>query len=395
MRLKYLVLVVIIVLVAIQPAPKRGQAQDPYEQLVRRALSELGTNCANLGRNSACLGFPDVVPTFVGEPPEEPFEEPGDRADLLELESLLTPAIDLLEEIWGVSVINMQGNIPLALGQSPVYVMLGDAEIIDEVAPGEAFIPPEPVDVTTTAQTDVLKTHEAGAEVLGTVPAGTVLQADGITPDGQYLRVLFEDETAEDDQFYIGWIARAAVGPDAPVSGLPLVTEDSKGPFQVLTLTTGIGLPPSPAVPPDVLIVQSPEDMAVEIVVNCVPMKVEGVVFLRTPAEGELQIATVIGEVTVFPDTLNEIVVVAGTSVIIEYNCEEPEESTCSFWRVLGQDEWDAFSSVEIITNVWAYDYEFTLPRIVIASGVGGVTITVETLEEIITPVAPGPICEQ
>jgi len=39
MRLKYLVLVVIIVLVAIQPAPKRGQAQDPYEQLVATGAS--------------------------------------------------------------------------------------------------------------------------------------------------------------------------------------------------------------------------------------------------------------------------------------------------------------------------------------------------------------------
>ncbi|HVO71426.1 MAG TPA: hypothetical protein VMT24_15355, partial [Aggregatilineaceae bacterium] len=225
MRLKLIVSILIVVVVAaLVPAPSVGLAQDAYEQLVRRALSDVGTSCANLARNSACYGFPDAQATFGDTTSPGAFGQQGDRVALTNVASLKTSAFNLGTSTWGVVVMNVQANVPSALEHSAVFTLLGDAEVEDAVPASDAFDPVDPVAVTTSDEADIRKAPASDAHILGTEPGGTVLQADGISPDGQWLRVMYEEKAA--------WVSLGALTPGAAIQGLPVITARSRSHMQ-------------------------------------------------------------------------------------------------------------------------------------------------------------------
>ncbi len=170
MRLKHLVLIAVLV-VALIPAMPVARAQDNYEQLVRRALSELGTNCANLDANSACYGFAKVQATFSET---TAFDAPGSRAALTGLTALQTSALNLGDSTWGVAVMNVQANVPTGLtNRSAVFTLLGDVVVENAVPADSALIPVPPVAITTVAQEKLQGGPGKDAAVLGTVASGT------------------------------------------------------------------------------------------------------------------------------------------------------------------------------------------------------------------------------
>ncbi len=366
---------IIVVLVAALPVPQSSRAQVGYEQLVRRALSELDTNCANLEANSVCYGFAEVSATFSAAVPDADLTEPGDRAALTGLLSLRTSPINLSAGTWGVAVMNVQANVPAGLtGESAVFLLLGDVQVTNEVDPAQAVVPSTVVPVTLTALTNALRTPGSGAQVLGSLATGTLLQADGISPDGLWLRVMFDRQVA--------WIPRANVNSDAPVGGLPVITRDSLTPMQAFIFRTGGGTPPSLVVPPDVLVVQSPRGVPVDIIANEVPIRVDGVIFLRTLPDGRFQLLASDGESWAYPEAPNQVRVQAGTAVILG-------DGTWTGWRTLEQPEWDAFGSVELITNVVVY--QLVLPNVIRPSGIGVPPVIVEIPGGTIIPIPPRP----
>lgn len=377
MRLRYFVLITVLVLAALMPRPQVGQAQDGdvYEQLVRRALSELGTSCANLGANSACYGYALVQATFSDGTAAGAFGTPGDRAELTALQSVTTSGLNLADSQWGVAVMNVQANVPSALDQSAVYTLLGDVSMTNEVAPSAALVPADPVAVNTVSQADILNGPGADAYRRGTVGAGTALQADGVSPDGLWVRVMYESRAA--------WVSRAALDAAPGLDGLPVITKDSMTPMQAFTFATGGDAPPSLAVPPSVVIVQSPKDTPVEIVANGAHIRVGSVIFLRTLPDGRMQIIVGDGAATIFPGQSNELRLVAGTSVIL------PNAETWTDWRILSQNEWETFGSVEFIPgNVLTYTIQ--LPDVITPSGIAPQEIIVVVPgEPQIIPVPP------
>jgi Tol biopolymer transport system component len=362
MRLRFIVSVLIVVVVAaLVPAPNVGLAQDAYEQLVRRALSDLGTNCANLARNSACYGFPEAQATFKDTTSPGVFSQPGDRVALTNVASLTTSAFNLGTSSWGVVVMNVQANVPSALDHSAVFTLLGDVEFEDAVLASDAFVPVDPVAVTTSGQAELRGAPASDAYIVGTVAGGTVLQADGISPDSEWLRVMYEEKAA--------WVSLGALTSGTATAGLPVITAHSRSPMQAFNFHTGGNQPPSLAVPPNVVIVQAPENTPVDIFANGAHIRVEGVIFLRTLPDGRTQILTDDGTATLFPDAPNRVVVVAGTSVIFG-------GGTWSDWRILSQAEWDVYVNVKWIPgNVLII--EITIPTVISASGTGGVVITI------------------
>src|SRR5690242_6792574 len=80
--------------------------------VVNEALAELGTNCANMGRNTACYGFNNVAADFNVSVPDNFFTTTNDRADLVTINSLQTGTLELGDDRWGVSLLNVQANIP-------------------------------------------------------------------------------------------------------------------------------------------------------------------------------------------------------------------------------------------------------------------------------------------
>jgi len=372
MRSKFLVSVLIlVVIVTLVPAPNVSVAQDGYEQLVRRALSDLGTNCANLARNSACYGFREAQATF-GElsVASTVFSQPGDRVELTDVASLKTSAFNLGTSTWGVVVMNVQANVPSALEHSAVFTLLGEVEVENAVPASDAFDPVDPVAVTTSGQADIRKAPASNAHILGTEPGGTVLQADGISPDGQWLRVMYEEKVA--------WVSLGALTSGAATQGLPVITARSRSHMQAFNFHTGGHEPPSMVVPPNVVIVQAPENTPVDIYANGAHIRLEGTIFLRTLPDGRTQILTDDGQATLFPEASNRVIVVAGTSVIFGGN-------TWTDWRILSQAEWDVFVSVKWLPgNILII--QITIPVVISASTVGQVVITIITRTRIWVP---------
>jgi Tol biopolymer transport system component/uncharacterized protein YraI len=372
-----LIVFIFWLLLALVVSPGIGSAQESYEQLVTRALSDLGTNCANLSANSVCVAFDNVQVSFAGAIPEGFSDAPGDRADLTSVTSVQTTPVDLANSTLGVAVMYVKAtNIPGALNQSAMFMLMGDVEITNAVAPEAALVPAAPVTVTTVAQTEVRGAPGADALLLGTVASGTQLQADGVAPGAEWVRVMYKNQVA--------WVSTQALDAGAGIGALPVITRDSRAPMQTFTFHTGSVTPPSLAVPPDVVLVQSPKDITIDIWANDVHIRVQGVIFLRTLTDGRLQLITADGEATAFPETPNQVSVVAGTSIIIG-------GGTWTEWRILSQGEWDAFGSFEYIPgNITTY--VITLPNIVIPSTIAPrppVVIVVPGGE--ITPVPPTP----
>jgi Tol biopolymer transport system component len=340
-------------LVALIPLPY-AQAQDAYQQLVTQALSDLGRNCANQDSNSLCVGFDQADTTFFGATPDGYNSLAGDKTTLTDVASVRTYPINLANSTYGIAVMNVKTtNIPGAVDADAVFIALGDVEITNAVSPGDALVLGAPVGVNAIAQAELRVGPGANAKVLGTVANGALLLADGVSPDGEWVRVEFQQNVA--------WVNRAALDPAVDLSALPVIAASSLTPMQSFTFRTGSAAPPSLSVPPDVLVVQSPKTTPIDIWANGNHLRVEGVIFLRTLSDGRIQLITADGEATAFPDAPNEVGVSAGTSIIIG-------GGTWTDWTVLpvGWDEYDAL--IEIPGNI--VTYTIILPDIIQPSAI-------------------------
>jgi len=381
MRLRYIVLVMVLLAATFVSAPERGQAQDgggTCEQVVQSAISDMGINCANLGANSVCYGYKTVKGTLVeGEvEPDDFFGEPGYQTELTLLKTVSSTELNTASSEWGIGVMNVQANIPNALpDETAVYLLIGDVEITNEVDPGEALLPHATVAITTTGQANVLNAPGAAAGILATVNAGTPFEADGLSPDGEWVRVAYENQAA--------WVELALLDTTVDLSALPLINNGSFTPMQAFQLRTGWNTPECTTEPPSVLAVQSPTDIPIDIRVNGIDLRIDGTVFLRVTPDNKLQIITGSGTVIVFSKHPNQITLDAGTTITIPLD----GSTTWTDWRIMSQQEWDGFGVFETIPgNVWV---TYVNPDVITASAVGTPIPIVVTEDGQITPVPP------
>lgn len=142
----------VLLLVAIMALPMSHiSAQDnenpKCQSFIRRAFSDLGTNCLKLDSNTACYGHEDVSAMLIeGEAePEDFFAEPGYRTALTPLARLTGSIFDLDAEVWGLYKTNVrvytddiENDDPETLEDNMrdiLYVPLGDVEIEDTDMP--------------------------------------------------------------------------------------------------------------------------------------------------------------------------------------------------------------------------------------------------------------------
>jgi hypothetical protein len=271
--------------------------------LVEQALSELGENCDLLNRNSACYGYNRVDATFHETETEDFFSEPADRSELANLQSIATAPLDVNQEFWGIAVMNVQANVPNTLpGQAVTFVLLGDVEVDNAVAPEDVAEPTEPVTVTTAIAANIRSGPTPNANVIGSVAEGTELPADGLDSSGTWLRVLFESGP--------GWISREVVETEAKVSGLPVITRENRSPMQSFFFTTGVGDPACNAAPPSLLVVQGPDNVKVDITANGADITIGSTIALMILPGNTLQLMVISGEAT-----LGELSIPAGFKI--------------------------------------------------------------------------------
>lgn len=370
--------VTLLVCVAIVEA----QASNTCPALVSRALSQVGTVCANLDRNNACYGNNNVTANF-NDPSILPdvFDEPGDIVGIDVLHSIETAPVDVSESTWGVGLMRIQANLPNTLpGQSVLLLATGGQQVENGVLPQEELtLPDAGITVTTNSgsATDLRPTYPAGnlVDPVASIPGGTSLTADAITPDAQWVRVVYQNRP--------GWIPTTSLPQDANLAGLAEVGPNDYTHMQSFYIMAEVGSLEC-AEAPSLVLVQGPEDIPVDIEVYDVKIRIESTIMLRSRGDGQrLELTTLFGLATIYPDTPNAIIVPPGFVTSIAYSPEfvslgtegDPDEKAVfGSWSAPRLITADELAGIGFLNNIPSnvLNYPFTLPQFVQASGVGG-----------------------
>ncbi|MFQ3645838.1 MAG: SH3 domain-containing protein [Anaerolinea sp.] len=272
-------------------------AQQSCPVLVRQALQSLGTNCAQLGRNVVCYGNDQVRARFTEEVAEDFFTKPADIASLSSIASVTATSLSLDENIWGVAVMNVQANVPETLpGQAVTFILLGDVEVENAVDPAEAAEPRPSIPVTTRVNGNIRSGPGTNFNRLGVAPAGSVLNADALSADRQWVRIVYRDT--------VGWMFRDNLGLDPAIDSLRPADLRERGLMQAFFLRSGIGEPACTEAPSQALLVQGPKNYTVNLTVNGAQVNISSSVMFRTLGEegDQLEISVLDGQAEVLPD---------------------------------------------------------------------------------------------
>jgi hypothetical protein len=259
-----------------------AQAQGVCAPLVARALSEVGENCSSSQRNEACYGYNLVGASFTEQVADDFFSVPSDITPMGIVEKIQTEPMNIEDNLWGVAILKLQASLPDSLpGQNITFVLIGESEVESAVDPNNSFVPAMPINVTTTTESNMRSGPGLNFNPLGAVPANTTLSADAHSENNEWVRVAFDNKTA--------WVFRELLIEDSAIDDLPVITEETRMPMQAFYLRTGIGNAECVEAPRDTLMVQSPEQIKVEITVNGVNVRIGSTVLFRTPVDGATQ----------------------------------------------------------------------------------------------------------
>lgn len=248
--------------------------------LVERALTALGDNCGSLQRNTACYGYDQVTSSFSVEVEPDYFTHPADRAELTTLRTLQTAPLDLTNDRWGIAVLSVMANVPNTMpGQAVTFLVMGDAQIENQVAPENALQPVDPLTVLIQSDTEAYSQPNLSSDVLGLLPAGTLLEADALSRLGDWVRVLHNNLPA--------WARREAFVDPVALDALPIVTSTTRSPMQAFYFSTSFGQPQCNEAP-NAVTVQSPQNIEVDLSVNGIDVRIGSTITFQSIAPGQM-----------------------------------------------------------------------------------------------------------
>lgn len=299
--------------IAARPSAQ-AQETNTCPAVVEQALTAVSANCAALGRNSACYGYNSVGATFLEEVSPDFFTLPADLADLNIIESIQTTPLNLTDNAWGIALLNVQANLPNTLpGQGVVFLLLGDASLTNAVPAAAAFTPVAPVMLTVNANANVRSAPTTRSNVLFTVANGSSAAADGRNAAGDWLRITTGER--------VGWIFSELVT-GADTTTLPVIDENTIGAMQAFYFTTGIGESLC-AEAPDVLLIQGPKDITVDLTANEARVSISSTILLELLDEETMQITVVDGEAQI-----NNLIVPQGFKATAPLDFDPDDDST-------------------------------------------------------------------
>jgi hypothetical protein len=289
--LRSLPLITLLILLAVSGSI--GLAQDESSgacpALVEQALAQMGAGCASLDRNTACYGYTLVETQFTEAVADDTFTEPADRAPLADLLTLRTAPLNLDTGDWGIAVLSAQANIPDTLpGQAVTFVVMGDAEIENQVAGDAVAERPEPAVISASVRSNIRSGPGRNFNVIGAVDPGVALEADAVSDDGGWFRIVYDER--------IGWISADVVEESTAAVGLPASTDPDFSPMRAFYFRTGFGTPDC-AEAPDIIAIRSPDNLTVDLTVNGIDIRVGSLITLQNLSEDQMLLTVIEGEV--------------------------------------------------------------------------------------------------
>lgn len=260
-------------------AQDNSSSEEACPALAEQALLAVGENCDAMDRNSACYGFNQVASSFFEPVGEDYFVVPSDRTALRIVETIRTAPMDLDLARWGVAVMNVQANVPNTLpGQAVTFILAGDSEVANDVAPEEVTDAADPIPVITNVRANVRSGASTRNNVLGVADIGTEMLADAVNEGGDWVRVVWREQ--------VGWVSNTVIDATASLDGLPVSDAPILTPMQAFYFSTGIGQPMCNEAP-DVIGIHSPEGLTVDLTMNGANINVGSFITLKqlTPTQ--------------------------------------------------------------------------------------------------------------
>lgn len=258
--------------------------------LVQQVLTSLAKTCAAAPSNSACFGR--LASATLADGSAASFTTPGDEVGLTDTQSVETDAANPASGDWGMALLNVHANVPLALSEQGLrFLMIGDVQLENRVAADTAFTPVAGIAVTSVVAANLRSAPSLDGQVIASAPVGMQLMADGRTSDGAWVRVLKDGQTA--------WISRQVVSATSgDIESLPTIGTDTQSPMQSFTLMTGANNADCADAPPSMLLIQAPGGVSGRVVVNGVEIRLDSAVALRV-VDGSLQVTALGGSTSV------------------------------------------------------------------------------------------------
>lgn len=385
-------LLVLLTLGIAYSSPTRAQDGLTCVRFTTDAVQDVGNNCANVPVGTACYGYGGIEISTFGSSAQSEFTQPTDRIELASVQQLATTNLSENSADFGIATLNLQANLPRAFpGKGVVMMTLGEVYLENQVAPDEALIlPDEPVAVTAGSNGSTLYSEPSSpvdaALMLGEVAAGTQLQADGVSPDGDWLRVFV---LAEKDyaQSSVAWVRLEELVAPVNRRGLPTITADSLTPMQSFNFSMGESQSICGDQPTSLLYIQGPEHIESRLIINGADIHFGSTLLIRLLPPGNiLQVIVIDGIALLNANTPDQLVIPPG--FFSQVCLSEPDEDGL---RTVGSD--CAWSEPQILAGD-VLESLFTLlddgipqnlqyygtyvPRLICPSGIGQPRCTIE-----------------
>ncbi len=277
--------------------------------LVQTAIDSVTTLCSGTGRNQVCYGNVQVTAAFSDASTNIAFSEPGDIANLVDIEAIQLSGMDIDANEWGVAMMQVQANLPDTLpGQNVTFVLFGDVEIETVPAPPELL-----ATVSASGAINVRSGPGTTYGVVDAIASGTALIANGRNDSADWLRVTLPET---DDS---GWIAASLLRPDGDTADLQIVEPDTPiyAPMQAFYLRSGVGDSRCVEAPGSGLLIQTPQGAGeIQFSINEVQIRMGSTVFFQAEAGNQMSIYVLEGQARVAAFDVSRTVP-AGASVSI------------------------------------------------------------------------------
>jgi hypothetical protein len=291
MRLKAVFIFITLILFVRMAA---GQ-DDPCPTLVEQALKMSRDACLETGRNQACYGHALLKAEPQTGVANFAFNRIGDKTSVDSIAALRLSPFDRSNSTWGVALMRLQADLPHTLpGQNVTFVLFGDVAVINNVTHM-----PFTVDVTATRGINVRGLPRIDAPIVGAVPKGETVVADGRLRDGSWLRVRLPSGPQN-----VGWVRSDMLSTAGDVAALDATSADDATPryqpMQAFYLTTGRSSASCKQVPENGVLIQSPRGSGkVNLLINNVNVRMGSTVLFQAEPGNKMTVSTLDGEALV------------------------------------------------------------------------------------------------
>ncbi|MCA9902278.1 MAG: hypothetical protein KC547_00360 [Anaerolineae bacterium] len=396
----------LMTLVLVAPYQATYAQVDLCPSYTSRVVSDVASHCASMGPDEVCNGNSNVQTLVDGN--SDPLDDSTELGTTSWLAGTLivdTSPLDLNEQIYGVAPMRVRANLPVGHpGRDLVLMPIGGVEIGNGVPFDEALLLPteeESLSVVTATTATLYAEASASSPVVGTVPAGTSLIADGTTPDQDWLRVYFE-YPGDYGTVATAWINQSVLR-NVNTDLLPFVAADSLTPMQKFYFNNTFESPLCPGAPSGSILVQAPKDVETDLVVNDADVLITSSVSFNIREPNTMELRVLDGMAVLCRNTPNEIIVPEGFAIDLPLNLPKDVEIAD---RLFSSSDFCAWQNLRLMTiaelgnltlleqlRTNVLNQSVTLPNIICPSAVGP-SACVVTIDDQVTRDSIRELCD-